>query len=216
MAHNEIGSCSFSEESVSWLEEAGEVKESLVNLLLKGAVNRPQDNDRKSDNNCSFCFKSREHVAMLIAGPGVRICDECVELCTEVLSERLFSTTDLKPVKTDSTPASVDESVEDVRSNVLDLIVTQALHGVEWRVICAGPMMTNRITEEDIEAEIVNRLSSPDFKFADMFGKEASSVDFSAMFDLLLGQINKLSARIQKLEDQRVVNGAVQDEKALI
>ena len=58
---------------------------------------------------CSFCGKSQEQVRKLIAGPGVYICDECVELCNEILDEELMeegtsvsaSTTrsETKPVK---------------------------------------------------------------------------------------------------------------------
>jgi ATP-dependent Clp protease ATP-binding subunit ClpX len=40
---------------------------------------------------CSFCGKSSEQVRKLIAGPGVYICDECVELCNEILDEELLS-----------------------------------------------------------------------------------------------------------------------------
>ena len=40
---------------------------------------------------CSFCGKSQEQVRKLIAGPGVYICDECVDLCNEILDEELFS-----------------------------------------------------------------------------------------------------------------------------
>jgi ATP-dependent Clp protease ATP-binding subunit ClpX len=39
---------------------------------------------------CSFCGKSQEKVRKLIAGPGVYICDECVELCNEILDEELL------------------------------------------------------------------------------------------------------------------------------
>jgi ATP-dependent Clp protease ATP-binding subunit ClpX len=39
---------------------------------------------------CSFCGKSQEQVRKLIAGPGVYICDECVELCNEILDEELL------------------------------------------------------------------------------------------------------------------------------
>src|SRR5947199_362147 len=34
---------------------------------------------------CSFCGKSQEQVRKLVAGPGVYICDECIELCTEII-----------------------------------------------------------------------------------------------------------------------------------
>jgi ATP-dependent Clp protease ATP-binding subunit ClpX len=42
---------------------------------------------------CSFCGKSQKQVKKLIAGPGVYICDECIELCNEIIEEE-FSTTD--------------------------------------------------------------------------------------------------------------------------
>ncbi|KAB1641957.1 ATP-dependent Clp protease ATP-binding subunit ClpX [Gulosibacter chungangensis] len=38
---------------------------------------------------CSFCGKSQKQVKQLIAGPGVYICDECVELCNEIIRERM-------------------------------------------------------------------------------------------------------------------------------
>ncbi|MEM7557115.1 MAG: ATP-dependent protease ATP-binding subunit ClpX [Cyanobacteria bacterium P01_A01_bin.84] len=41
---------------------------------------------------CSFCGKSQEQVRKLIAGPGVYICDECVDLCNEILDEELLDT----------------------------------------------------------------------------------------------------------------------------
>ncbi|NEP39166.1 MAG: ATP-dependent protease ATP-binding subunit ClpX [Okeania sp. SIO2G4] len=40
---------------------------------------------------CSFCGKSQDQVRKLIAGPGVYICDECVELCNEILEEEIFN-----------------------------------------------------------------------------------------------------------------------------
>ena len=38
---------------------------------------------------CSFCGKSQKQVKKLIAGPGVYICDECIELCNEIVDEEL-------------------------------------------------------------------------------------------------------------------------------
>ena len=46
---------------------------------------------------CSFCGKSQEQVRKLIAGPGVYICDECVDLCNEILDEELFDSTAVPP-----------------------------------------------------------------------------------------------------------------------
>lgn len=38
---------------------------------------------------CSFCNKSQYEVAKLVAGPGVYICDECVDLCNQIISQEL-------------------------------------------------------------------------------------------------------------------------------
>ena len=43
--------------------------------------------DEKKQLRCSFCGKSQEQVKRLIAGPNVYICDECVELCQEIIKE---------------------------------------------------------------------------------------------------------------------------------
>lgn len=44
---------------------------------------------------CSFCGKSQKQVRKLIAGPGVYICDECIELCNEIIDEELSEVADL-------------------------------------------------------------------------------------------------------------------------
>ncbi|MGI5823545.1 MAG: ATP-dependent Clp protease ATP-binding subunit ClpX [Firmicutes bacterium] len=45
--------------------------------------------DEKGQLKCSFCSKSQEQVRKLVAGPGVYICDECIELCNEIIEEEL-------------------------------------------------------------------------------------------------------------------------------
>ena len=48
---------------------------------------------RPTDSNeqllCSFCGKSQRQVKKLIAGPGVYICDECIDLCNEIIDKEL-------------------------------------------------------------------------------------------------------------------------------
>jgi len=46
-------------------------------------------NDEKGQLKCSFCGKTQDQVRKLVAGPGVYICDECIELCTEIVEEEL-------------------------------------------------------------------------------------------------------------------------------
>jgi len=45
---------------------------------------------------CSFCGKSQKQVKKLIAGPGVYICDECIDLCNEIIEEELAEPAELK------------------------------------------------------------------------------------------------------------------------
>jgi len=53
-----------------------------VNILFKF-------NDEKGNLKCSFCGKPQEQVRKLVAGPGVYICDECIDLCSEIVEEEL-------------------------------------------------------------------------------------------------------------------------------
>src|SRR6187399_1877094 len=76
---------------------------------------------RPSDGNeqllCSFCGKSQRQVKKLIAGPGVYICDECIDLCNEIIDEEL------------TTPATLDlENLprpKDIYAVLNDYVVSQ-------------------------------------------------------------------------------------------
>jgi ATP-dependent Clp protease ATP-binding subunit ClpX len=51
-------------------------------------------NDKSGKDNdkllyCSFCGKSQHEVRKLIAGPSVYVCDECVELCNDIIKDEL-------------------------------------------------------------------------------------------------------------------------------
>ncbi|MEC7865665.1 MAG: ClpX C4-type zinc finger protein, partial [Pseudomonadota bacterium] len=52
-------------------------------------------NGSDSDNLlfCSFCGKNQNEVRKLIAGPSVYICDECVDLCNDIIKEELNEST---------------------------------------------------------------------------------------------------------------------------
>lgn len=51
----------------------------------------PKDDERREKNvRCSFCHKTQDQVNKLIAGPGVYICDECVELCEAIIEEEQY------------------------------------------------------------------------------------------------------------------------------
>ncbi len=52
--------------------------------------------DEKGQLKCSFCGKPQDQVKKLVAGPGVYICDECIELCNEIIEEELSEDFDLE------------------------------------------------------------------------------------------------------------------------
>ena len=77
------------------------------------------DDDKSVDNKllyCSFCGKSQQDVKKLIAGPSVFVCDECVELCNDIIREELIDqevTVDKKLPSPHEINASLDEYVID-------------------------------------------------------------------------------------------------------
>ena len=56
-------------------------------------------NDEKGQLKCSFCGKTQEQVRKLVAGPGVYICDECIELCNEIIEEEIGEESELSYVE---------------------------------------------------------------------------------------------------------------------
>ncbi len=56
-------------------------------------------NEEKGHLKCSFCGKTQEQVRKLVAGPGVYICDECIELCNEIIEEEIGEETELGQVE---------------------------------------------------------------------------------------------------------------------
>ena len=62
---------------------------------------------------CSFCGKSQHEVKKLIAGPSVFICDECIDLCNEIIRDELPATTENKESKSDlPTPADIKANLD--------------------------------------------------------------------------------------------------------
>lgn len=61
---------------------------------------------------CSFCGKSQRQVKKLIAGPGVYICDECIDLCNEIIEQEFQPETDLK-LKDLPKPKEIYETLND-------------------------------------------------------------------------------------------------------
>ena len=64
------------------------------------------EKSEKEKLHCSFCGKSQHEVKKLIAGPTVFICDECVDLCTDIIKEE-SKTTLLKSSKDVPSPSEI-------------------------------------------------------------------------------------------------------------
>ena len=65
-----------------------------------------RENDKERNVRCSFCGKTQEQVEKLIAGPGVYICDECIELCMGIIGEN-----DVNPSRNTGKRVKLEEKV---------------------------------------------------------------------------------------------------------
>ena len=61
---------------------------------------------------CSFCAKTQEEVRKLVAGPNVYICDECVDLCNDILTEELDDAGNVRPGSDLPTPAEIKQHLD--------------------------------------------------------------------------------------------------------
>ncbi|MDI1246237.1 MAG: ATP-dependent Clp protease ATP-binding subunit ClpX [Rhodoferax sp.] len=61
---------------------------------------------------CSFCGKSQHEVKKLIAGPSVFVCDECIELCNEIIRDELPATTETSEKSNLPTPAEIKANLD--------------------------------------------------------------------------------------------------------
>ncbi|GAJ99201.1 LOW QUALITY PROTEIN: ATP-dependent Clp protease ATP-binding subunit ClpX [Geomicrobium sp. JCM 19055] len=69
-------------------------------------------NDEKGQLKCSFCGKTQDQVRKLVAGPGVYICDECIELCSEIVEEELGTDEEVE-FETVPKPQEIDAILDD-------------------------------------------------------------------------------------------------------
>jgi ATP-dependent Clp protease ATP-binding subunit ClpX len=105
---------------------------------------------RASEGNeqllCSFCGKSQRQVKKLIAGPGVYICDECIDLCNEIIDEEL------------TTPAQLDldnlPRPKDIYSVLNDYVVSQEESKRALSVAVYNHYKRVQMGQEDAEVEL--------------------------------------------------------------
>ncbi|MBW6467929.1 MAG: ATP-dependent Clp protease ATP-binding subunit ClpX [Coriobacteriia bacterium] len=70
--------------------------------------------DNPDQLKCSFCSKSQRQVRKLIAGPDVYICDECIELCNDIVEDELPAEHQISPLADElPTPAEINQALND-------------------------------------------------------------------------------------------------------
>jgi len=74
-----------------------------INKWIVSKINKkiePNENSNYSGKlNCSFCEKSQDDVELIVAGKGVYICNECIELCQEILEKERFDIKEYERLK---------------------------------------------------------------------------------------------------------------------
>src|SRR5919197_465853 len=128
---------------------------------------------------CSFCGKSQKQVKKLIAGPGVYICDECIDLCNEIIDEELaappsFELESLPKPKEIHAVLNEDVGVELQKSNILLLgptgcgktLLAQTLArilNVPFAIADATALTEAGYVGEDVENILLKLIQAADF-----------------------------------------------------
>ncbi len=101
--------------------------------------------DSTEQLKCSFCGKSQRQVRKLIAGPGVYICDECIDLCNEIIDEELSEEVQLK-LEDLPKPREIYEILQDfvIGQDVAKRILSVAVYN-HYKRIQAGPQNDNDV-----------------------------------------------------------------------
>lgn len=98
-------------------------------------MSKQNGNDTKNTLYCSFCGKSQHEVRKLIAGPTVFICDECIELCTDIIREEIKTALDVTSHRV-PTPAEIKKVLDDyvIGQEYAKRVLSVAVHNHYKRV----------------------------------------------------------------------------------
>ncbi|MBU3191574.1 ATP-dependent Clp protease ATP-binding subunit ClpX [Clostridium bowmanii] len=108
--------------------------------------------DEKKQLKCSFCGKTQDQVRRLIAGPGVYICDECIELCSEIIVDEFQGDVELD-LGTLPKPAEIKKYIDDyvVGQNTAKKSLAVAVYNHYKRI-------NSNVNEGDVELQKSNIL----------------------------------------------------------
>lgn len=103
---------------------------------------------------CSFCGKNQEEVRKLVAGPSVYICDECVDLCNDILTEELEDSAVTTPRSGVPAPKEIKEALDDyiIGQDHAKKVLSVAVHNHYKRI------QNNRVTRSTVELQKSNIL----------------------------------------------------------
>src|SRR3989338_8891221 len=102
---------------------------------------------------CSFCGKSQKEVRKLIAGPTVYICDECIDLCNDIIAEENARATQVVSRSTVPKPADIKKILDEyvIGQEKAKKILSVAVHNHYKRI-------ENRAAAGDVELQKSNIL----------------------------------------------------------
>ena len=169
--------------------------------------------DEKGQLKCSFCGKTQEQVRKLVAGPGVYICDECIELCNEIIEEEIGEEGDLGFVdllKPQEIKDSLDQYVigQEEAKRVLSVAVynhykrinaAQKLEDVELQksnIVLIGPTGTGKT----LLAQTLARVLNVPFAIADATSLTEAGYVGEDVENILLKLIQAADYDIEKAE----------------
>lgn len=114
-----------------------------------------KDNGKSGGNLiCSFCGKTQDEVRKLVAGPSVYICDECVDLCNDILTEELEDTGTQSARVAVPTPKDIKASLDDyiIGQDHAKKVLSVAVHNHYKRI------QSNKTTKSTVELQKSNIL----------------------------------------------------------
>lgn len=110
---------------------------------------------------CSFCGKSQKQVKKLIAGGGVYICDECIELCNEIIEEELSATADAQPNQEPlPRPTEISAFLDDyvIGQAEAKRILSVAVYNHYKRIRAEAQRESSRHSDDEVELQKSNIL----------------------------------------------------------